>query len=86
MIASSFLSNWDVTLELAFTLIHPKPAEETPPPTHMSNRHPQTRRRKVNILCVGMGGGSTFGLIANHLYSVSHPPYIEEAVDNMFMD
>ena len=28
-----FLSNRDVTLELPFTLSHPKPAEETPPPT-----------------------------------------------------
>ena len=28
-----FLSNRDVTLELPFTLSHPKPAEETPTPT-----------------------------------------------------
>ena len=53
---------------------------------HLSNRHPQKRRRKVNTICVGMGGRSTFVLIANRLYSVPHRPYIEEAVDNMFMD
>ena len=33
MIVSIILSNRDVTLELPFTLSHPKPAEETPPPT-----------------------------------------------------
>ena len=32
MIVSIILSNWDVTLELPFTLFHFKPAEETPPP------------------------------------------------------
>ena len=33
MIVTIVLSNRDVTLELPFTLSHPKPAEETPPPT-----------------------------------------------------
>ena len=33
LIVSIVLSNRDVTLELPFTLSHPKPAEETPPPT-----------------------------------------------------
>ena len=32
MIVSIILSNWDVTLELPFTLFHPQTAEETPPP------------------------------------------------------
>lgn len=81
---SIILSNWDVTLELPFTLIHPKPAEETPPPTPVQSA--PSEEAAQGKICVGMGGRSTFVLIANHLYSVPHPPYIEETVDNMFMD
>ena len=50
MIVSIILSNWDVTLELPFTLSHPKPAEETPPPTPVQSApSEETAQGKYNI-------------------------------------
>ena len=46
---------------------HFNPSQACRRNTSTHNRHPQTRRRKVNTICVGMGGRSTFVLIANHL-------------------
>ena len=46
----TFFSDSDVTLELPFTLSHPKPPEETPPPTPVQQQSTPTEEAAGTIL------------------------------------
>jgi len=50
---SNVLSDSDVTLELPFTLSHPKPPEETPPPTPVPQQNAPTEEAAGTILREG---------------------------------